>query len=135
MRSFSSLLLNTYFNDKSTPVVKSLQDIRKHKELQISGNPYYFERIMKDLKIDVDELFVRLNENQDNFQDDSFSSKIAEKVINSKSILIGNTFHRENFLLINKYYHEKLVITNKYYPQIMMFYVNTQLPFSKEVQF
>ena len=133
-RSYTSLLLNTYFNVKFKPVVESLEDIRQQKELQISGIPYYFNIIMKQFKIDIGDLISRLNENKDNFPNPIYSHKVAEQVINSRTVLIANTFHTEHFRIQNKYYHDKMVITNKYYHQIMLFYVK-QLPFSNELRY
>ena len=135
-KSFTSLLLNTYFNVKTTPVVESLEDIRERKELPISGLVNYFMLLKRNLKnFDVDDLLKRMYKDDDNFQDPIISHKIAEKVINSKSVLIGNSFQREHFLIQNKYYHDKIVIPNKYYQQIMLFYVKKQQPFSNEIHY
>ena len=134
-KSFTSLLLNTYYNDKSKPVVKSLEDIRKHKELLISGKEKYFMIMIKVFKFDIGDLYERLNQDKDNFPDPIYSYKIAEKVINSRSVFIGNSFHIENFLMQNKYYHDKFAIGNRYFQQFMLFYVNKHLSFSNEVYY
>ena len=78
---------------------------------------------MKQFKLDIGDLITRIIENKDNNVDPIYSNKVAEKVINARTVLISNTFHRENFLMQNKLYYDKLVISNKYFPQPMLFYV------------
>ena len=133
--SFTSLLLNTYFNVKTTPIVKSLEDIREHKELLVSGIPRYLKKVINDYEINIGDLLERINEDKDNFPSTIPSYKIAEKVINSRSVFIGSTHQRNVFLLLNKYYHDKFIVAKKYYQQIMLFYVNKRLPFSNKIQY
>ena len=128
---------------KTTPVVQSIEDIREHKELLISGYPRYLMMIDKNFKdfpigdlierlyddpdngrkfrehkellisgyprylmmIDknfkdfpIGDLIERLYDDPDNFPDAISSHKIAEKVINSKSVFISNSFIGELFL-------------------------------------
>ena len=92
-------MLNVYFKVKTTPVVKSLDDIRQRTDFLISGIPYYFETMIKILGMDIHDLLARLNEDKDNTQDVILLPRTAEKVINSRSILIVNTFHREIFMI------------------------------------
>ena len=135
-KSFTSLLLNTYFNVKTIPFVQSLEDIRKNQEILISGHSNYLMAFNKDFKeFHIGDLIERLRKDQDNFPDAISSPRIAEKVINSKSVFITNSFIRELFLLQNKYYHDKFVIANKYYQQIMLFHVNKKQPFAQDVYY
>ena len=120
--SFTSLLLHTYFNIKTKPVVESIEDIRKNRKLLISGHPYYLMVIMKNFKnFYIGDLLERLIEDKDNFPDAISSPIIAQKVINSRSVFITSSFLGDLFLSQNKFYHYKLVIANKYYQQILMF--------------
>ena len=132
-KSFTSILLHTYFNVKTTPVVKSLEDVRKRKELSIYGIVQYFTRNLENFKFA--DLLKRIEKVDDNFQDPITSQKIAQKVINSELIFIGSSFQREYFLSQNKYYNDKIVIANKYYQHIMIFHVEKQKPFSNEVHY
>ena len=84
---------------------------------------------------DINDLLARLEEDNDNFPDAITSRRIAEKIINSKSVFIGNSFHSEHFSIQDKYYHDKFVIVNKYFQQAMMFYVKKQKPFASEVHY
>ena len=128
-------MLNTYFNVKTTPIVENLSDVRQHDELLISGFAYYLNVLNKYFHFEIGDLLDRLNKDEDNLPHPNISPRIAEKVINSKSVFIGNTFHSEQFMNLNKYYYDKLVIVNKYYEQIMMFHVNKHHTFSKKVHY
>ena len=78
-QSYTSLLLNTYFNVKTTPVVKSLDDIREHKELLISGIIFYFKALIIEFGIDIQHLLTRLNQDNDNTKDVITAYSTAEK--------------------------------------------------------
>ena len=135
-KCFTSILLNTYFNVKTTPVVQSLEDIVERKDLPISGVVQYLMLFKKNFNnLNVDSLIKRIEKDDDNFPNPIISHKIAEKVIKSRSVLIASSFQREMFLIQNKYYHDKIVIANKYFQQIMVYHVKKQQPFSSEIHY
>ena len=80
-QSYTSLLLNTYFNVKTTPVVQNLEDIRNNKDLLIVGIPEYLSRVSIDFNFKINDLLERIEKDPDNLPDPFISSKICEKNI------------------------------------------------------
>ena len=134
-RSYTSLLLNTYFNVKTKPVVQSLSDIRNNKDLLIAGIREYLTLVNQDFKISIQDLLIRLEEDPDNFPNPLNSYRIAEKVISGRSVLIGNSYISDAFLEQTKYHHDKLVVVDKHLPEFLMFHVSKDFPISKEIYF
>ena len=126
-------MLNTYFNIKSTPAVESLDDIWENKDLVIAGIPDYLPIVANDYNID--DILARMRTDPDNFPDPILSKRIAKKVINGKSVLIGNSYQRSDFLKQNKKYHYHLVVVHKNLPDFMTYFVRKHLPIAEVVHF
>ena len=134
-KSYTSLLLNTYFNVKTAPVVQCLEDIRRDKGLLIAGMHQYLSIIDNRFSINIEDILTRVNENHDNYPHPITSSRVAEKVINGKSVFMGNSEQSDKFFLKNYNYHDKLVVANKYLSEYVAFYVVKQLPMSQSIHF
>ena len=134
-KSYTSLLLNTYFNVKTTPIVQSLQDIRNNKDLLIAGIDKYLSIVNNKFKIKIEDIITRIKEDPDNYPYPITSYRIAEKVINGKSVFIGNSEQSDNFFLINNNNHDKLVVVDKYLSQFIAHYVIKYLPDAQLIHF
>ena len=134
-KSYTSLLLNTYFNVKTAPVVQSLEDIRHNKNLLIAGMHQYLSIINDRFLIYIEDILTRLNENHDNYPYPITSSKVAEKVLNGKSVFIGHSEQSDKFFAKNNNYYDKLVVANKFLSEYVAFYVVKQLPMSQSIHF
>ena len=134
-QSYTSLLLNTYFNVKTTPVVQNLEDIRNNKDLLIVGIPEYLSRVSIDFNFKINDLLERIEKDPDNLPDPFISSKICEKILDGKSVLIGDTEQINTFMEHNKYYHDNLVVVDKYLPEFISFYVSKNMPLANVVHY
>ena len=132
-QAFTGILLNSYFNIKSTPVVNTLQDIRDNKQLLIGGHFPYLQYISNISKFHIDDILARMQ--QDTKRLPRVRDSI-EYIINGKGIVLYNTLVKRNYIEIVKFYKEKIYISeNKYLPEIASFFIKRNQNFTKIVEF
>ena len=132
-KSFTGLLLKTFFNIKYIPVVNTLEEIRDKKELSIGGDFNYLSGVAKIFHFDIDDILKRMDEDKNHFP--NFATNAAN-VINSKSAILLNTLMSRVFMGMTKFYNDKIHLSsNKYFPEFATFLVNRQSKFSKIIIF
>ena len=86
--SFTGLLLNTFFNIKSIPVVNTLQDIRKNKKLLIGGDGKYLSLITGTGEFDLKDIIDRMDGDKKYIYNFEIN---VNHIINSKGVILLNT--------------------------------------------
>ena len=77
-KSFTGVLLESFFKVKTVPIVSSLQDIRDNKRLMIGGHHLYLSMFSKSYKYNLSDIIKRVDQDKDNALNGVYSARIAE---------------------------------------------------------
>ena len=128
-KSFTGLLLNSYFNIKYIPVVNTLQDIRNNKDVLIWANHGSISFNSKINHVDIDDIIERNKENK------THSFKQIELIIKGNGVLLLSTSQRKAYIDRNKIYQDRLFISEtKYLPNYVSFVVKRNQVFTEIVK-
>ena len=131
--SFTGLLLSTFFNIKSTPVVNTLQDIRDNSLIMIQADYQTISRISNDHDFYMDDLLIRIKEKM-NFL--TTMQKVVELVINGQAVCLHNSLQRKFFIDIASSYIDRILVSDtKYLPGYILFVVRLNNEYTKIVEF
>lgn len=135
-KSFTGILLESFFNVKEVPIVTTLQDIRKNKRLGIGGHLVYLNVLTRNYKCDIKDIIGRLNKDPDNNPNGIFSPKIAQKVIKHKTVMIVNSMTGQHFLELNYLQANKMVFTGfKQYRDYLSFIIPKKVSAAKVLDY
>ena len=127
-KAFSGLLLNTYFNVKSVPIVNSLEDIINNQDINVAINLSSLKKNIQDTNLfdqkTEKHLYSRVSKYQDqvdyisNYYKFGFifvHDKLLEDVIMGKTVMIVHSLLRNRYFNYYKYYHDQIrVVEQKY---------------------
>ena len=131
--SFTGLLLNTFFNIKSIPVVNTLQDIRKNKKLLIGGDGKYLSLITGTGEFDLKDIIDRMDGDKKYIYNFEIN---VNHIINSKGVILLNTLFRRVFMEMTKFYYDRIFVSGtKYFPDFASFSVHKHRNFSKLIEY
>ena len=135
-RSFSSLLLKTYFNIKSMPVVNTLQDVADNEHANIITDARTIAKLLisnhtQQFHVVLKQIFYRhfkyakivdkgININNYN---DLYNFYILENIIKGKVIIVINDFIAGRFQGLFVIYNDKFTISKYKYFQNYWFYI------------
>ena len=127
--AFKGLLLNTFFIIKSTPVVNTLEDIRKNKHLLINGQLDYLPYLARINKFTIEDIITRMKETKN-------ITNTIEKIINGEGIIISDSLNTKKFISSAKFYNDKISVSeSKYLPDYLSFIVHKNRNFTKIIEF
>ena len=103
-KDFTTLLLNTFFNVKSEPIVNSLDDVIDHNNIKLASSSYYITLLNNSYNIDSDKMSKLLARSQ-GFIPSYNNMSSEEKVINiieGKIILFLHSLGKKTFFQMFK---------------------------------
>ena len=114
-KAFCGVLLNTYFNVKSVPIVNSLQDIIDNQDINIATDNGYFRSTLKGNNLAsyevTNDLVKRILKYQQhvNYKNGFFTNamindNLLADLIMGKTVLITLSIYRDRFMHHYKYY-------------------------------
>ena len=124
--AFTDLLLNSFFNIKFTPIVKTLEDIQNNEKLFIWGYYPSIEIVAKENNLNINDILERIQENITFHHE-----KMRELLLKGKGALLLSSSQRTT--LINSIYSSEIklfVSDTKYFGDYATFMIekikNTQ---------
>ena len=143
-KAFTGLLLNTFFNVQSVPVVNDFQDIIHNKDINIACDENYLMWFL--VKYQYDEytkntLLARVTRYQEQVKyrerfhlDHMIYDPLLNDIINGKTVLLTFTVLKDIYLHYYKYYQDDIANGDeKYYEMKLFQMVKKSLPFSKKL--
>ena len=129
---FNNYLLDCYFNVKSTPIVKTIQDVIDNKQYPVVASKLWFELgILPTIPINErDNLVKRF------YESEIFDPALIGRVIKGKMIILANSFTSELFMAMWNKLHDRLVVNrNKHGTNLISIHVKKKLPIRKKLFF
>ena len=145
-KAFTGLLLNTYFNVKSVPIVNDFQDIIDNKDINIACDENllmwfltlykYGNDTIQRLKARVDRYQKQVNYRVRYHLDNMIYDPLLDHVINGKTVLLAFTHMKDIYMDHYKSYQDDIAIgEGKYYNMKVFQMVHKSLPISKKLKF
>ena len=138
-KTFSSLLLNTYFRPKSVKVVNNLDELSSRKDLNIIGNDFSIY-VLKFFKPEFEQFYDKFVKLKDEFNK-KFSDKTEFSKLNKKlnEVLRGESVYLDNSLIIYdlqvSYPESNLLTTeDKYFPFYLSHFVSKRVAFHQRIK-
>ena len=131
-KAFTGILLSSYFNSKSKPVVTTLQDIRDNENLLIFGSHDNLLISSRINKLDIDNILQRIKGTKvaKNYLE------LVENVLNGNCVLLPDSMQRKTLLELTKNHQEKIYLSDsKYLPNYGSFFVEKDQNITKIVYF
>ena len=133
-KSFTGLLLNTYFNVKSVPIAQTLLDIHNDKNLLIATLADYFKLFSEDIDLPL-EIKNNIHERIAEFQSGYYFTKFFQiydkyfvaKLIRGQLAVICDTVIRDSLTNKLKSYENSIHVSkNKYRPRYWSFLIHRE---------
>ena len=132
-KSFSGLLLSTFFNMKSTPVVTTLQDIRDNSNIMPLANHGSISSLSRNHKFYIDDILIRIEEKSKFI---TSISKLVELVVNGQAVCLYNSIQRKRFIELASSYIDRIFVSDtKYFPSYATLLVRVNYDYTKIVEF
>ena len=130
--SFTGLLLSTFFNVKSTPVVTTLQDIRDNPHIIPIGHHHSLLRLSSYHKFNLDDILIRMKENTKILT----IQNLFQLIVNGQAVGLYNSIQMNMFIEIASRYIDRIIVSDsKYLPNYTIFSVKINYEFTKIVEF
>ena len=129
---FNNYLLDCYFNVKSTPIVKTMQDVIDNKQYPIVSPEMWLNKVILPTIpiIEKEQLVRRL------YGTELFDPAIIGGVVKGKIIILANSFTSDLFMVMWKKFQHLLVIKrNKHGTNLISIHVKKKLPIRKKLFF
>ena len=132
-KSFNGILLNSYFNVKYEPIVKTLEDIRDNKNIILSGNYHHLSKRSKENHFNINDILERIVNNKDIFPNNPDN---IELVVKGEIVLFSNSIQRRTFMDVYDSYKDRIYISStKYLPNYSVYAVHKNREYSKIIQY
>ena len=131
-KSFTGLLLNSFFNVKYEPIVKTLEDIRENKHILPWGDKY-LSLGSKDTNLNFNDIVKRIENNREIFTD---LIKAVEMVLKGEAVLLYNSIQRRSFMNVFDSYENRIYVSStKYLPNYSVFVVQKNREYTNIIQY
>ena len=111
-KAFTGLLLKTYFNVKSVPIVNSLQEVLDNHDMRITIRNFSYNNMVKVITNDTRWKIDR-KLNMGNLNINIYNKTIFQEVIMGKSVLLQNSLERKLYLNNYKMWQDKLAVAEE----------------------
>lgn len=133
-KSFSSVLLNTYFSLQSIPVVNTLRDVIDNKQLSIAASNAWFSNVILPRIPSYEQADFK-----NRFMPNSpsvLTPEVFNELVNGRTVLISNTYVAEMFLEQWKRWNELFIRSeHKYGANFLSFHSRKKLPIRNLLKF
>ena len=143
-KAFTGLLLNTFFNVKSVPIINDFKDIIDNKDINIAGQEIYLKWYLAKYEYDQDTS-NRLQDRVGRYQkqvkyreryhlNNMIYDPLLNDIINGKTVLLTFSHMRVIYLHHYKLYHREIALAEeKYYNMKVFQMVKKSISISKKL--